>query len=94
MDRINVSEAITAGSVKPCLCGPEAMARLSRKGIKRVKEKAIEQVRVISDIAQDYLRCVQSVDDNVGRLMEWLKANGLDKNTIIIYTSDSGILPG
>jgi arylsulfatase A-like enzyme len=34
------------------------------------------------------------VDDNVGRLMEYLKANGLDKNTIIIYTSDQGFFLG
>src|SRR5688572_29626218 len=43
---------------------------------------------------KDYLRCVQSVDDNVGRLMDYLKANGLDKNTIIIYTSDQGFYMG
>jgi arylsulfatase A-like enzyme len=43
---------------------------------------------------KDYLRCVQSIDDNVGRLMEYLKANGLDKNTIIIYTSDQGFYLG
>ena len=43
---------------------------------------------------KDYLRCVQSVDDNVGRLMDYLKANGLDKNTIIIYTSDQGFFLG
>jgi arylsulfatase A-like enzyme len=43
---------------------------------------------------QEYLRCVQSVDDNVGRLMDYLKANGLDKNTIVIYTSDQGFYLG
>ncbi|MGZ3880729.1 MAG: sulfatase family protein [Flavisolibacter sp.] len=43
---------------------------------------------------QDYLRCVQSVDDNVGRLMDYLKANGLDQNTIVIYTSDQGFFLG
>ncbi|MCU7548837.1 sulfatase [Chitinophagaceae bacterium LB-8] len=43
---------------------------------------------------KDYLRCVQSVDDNVGRLMDYLKANGLDQNTIIIYTSDQGFYLG
>jgi arylsulfatase A-like enzyme len=43
---------------------------------------------------RDYLRCVQSVDDNVGRLMEYLKTNGLDKNTIVIYTSDQGFFLG
>jgi arylsulfatase A-like enzyme len=43
---------------------------------------------------KDYLRCVQSVDDNVGRLMDYLKASGLDKNTIVIYTSDQGFYLG
>lgn len=43
---------------------------------------------------QDYLACVQSVDDNVGRLMDWLDANGLGENTIFIYTSDQGFFLG
>ena len=43
---------------------------------------------------QDYLACVQSVDDNVGRLMDWLDANGLGQNTLIIYTSDQGFFLG
>ncbi|SMO76795.1 sulfatase family protein [Solitalea koreensis] len=43
---------------------------------------------------KEYLKCVQSVDDNVGRVMDYLKANGLDKNTIIIYTSDQGFYLG
>lgn len=43
---------------------------------------------------KDYLRCVQSVDDNVGRLMDYLKQHGLEENTIIIYTSDQGFYLG
>jgi arylsulfatase A-like enzyme len=43
---------------------------------------------------RDYMRCVQSVDDNVGRLAEYLKRNGLESNTIIIYTSDQGFYLG
>jgi arylsulfatase A-like enzyme len=43
---------------------------------------------------KDYLRCIQSIDDNVGRLMDYLKTNGLDKNTIVIYTSDQGFYMG
>lgn len=43
---------------------------------------------------KDYLRCVQSVDDNVGRLTDYLQANGLDRNTIIIYSSDQGFYLG
>jgi len=43
---------------------------------------------------QDYLACVQSVDDNVGRLLDWLDQNGLSKNTVVIYTSDQGFFLG
>jgi arylsulfatase A-like enzyme len=39
---------------------------------------------------QDYLACVQGVDDSVGQVMEYLKANDLEKNTIVIYTADNG----
>ena len=43
---------------------------------------------------QDYLACVQSVDDNVGRVLDWLDANGLRENTVVIYTSDQGFFLG
>ncbi len=43
---------------------------------------------------QDYLACVQSVDDNVGRLLDWLDQNGLAKNTVVIYSSDQGFFLG
>ncbi len=43
---------------------------------------------------KDYLRCIQSVDDNVGRITAWLKENKLDENTIVIYTSDQGFYLG
>ncbi len=43
---------------------------------------------------QDYLATIRSVDDNVGRLLSWLEANGQLDNTIIIYTSDQGFYLG
>lgn len=43
---------------------------------------------------KDYLRCIASVDDNVGRLMKYLKDNNLDENTIVVYTSDQGFYLG
>lgn len=43
---------------------------------------------------KDYLRCVQSVDDNVGRVLDYLDAEGLAENTIVIYTSDQGFFLG
>lgn len=38
----------------------------------------------------DYAAMVASMDENVGRLLYTLKENGLEKNTIIIFTSDNG----
>ena len=43
---------------------------------------------------RDYLRCIKSVDDAVGEVLDYLKANGLDENTIVIYTSDQGFYLG
>ena len=43
---------------------------------------------------EDYMGTIQSVDDNVGRLLDYLEANGLDENTIIVYTSDQGFYLG
>ncbi|MDX2040377.1 MAG: sulfatase [Acidobacteriota bacterium] len=43
---------------------------------------------------QDYLACVQSVDDNVGRFLDYLDKSGLAENTIVIYTSDQGFFLG
>jgi arylsulfatase A-like enzyme len=43
---------------------------------------------------QDYLACVQSVDDNVGRILDYLDQAGLAQNTIVIYTSDQGFFLG
>ena len=43
---------------------------------------------------QDYLGTIASVDDNVGRLLDYLEETGLDQNTMIIYTSDQGFYLG
>jgi arylsulfatase A-like enzyme len=43
---------------------------------------------------QDYLACVQSVDDNVGRMLDYLDQSDLSKNTVVIYTSDQGFFLG
>lgn len=43
---------------------------------------------------KDYLRCIASVDDNVGRLLDYIEENGLKENTIVVYTSDQGFFLG
>ena len=43
---------------------------------------------------QDYLGCISSVDDNVGRVLDYLEESGLAENTIVVYTSDQGFYLG
>jgi arylsulfatase A-like enzyme len=60
-------------------------AGLSAKELKRWKYQRY---------MRDYLACVAAVDDNVGRLLDYLDKNGLADNTIVIYTSDQGFFLG
>jgi arylsulfatase A-like enzyme len=43
---------------------------------------------------QDYLACIAAVDKSVGIILDFLKENGLDENTIVIYASDQGFYLG
>ncbi|MBT32349.1 MAG: sulfatase [Thalassobius sp.] len=43
---------------------------------------------------KDYLSCVSAVDKSVGKVLDYLKENGLEKNTIVVYTSDQGFYLG
>ena len=43
---------------------------------------------------RDYLQCIQSIDDNVGRLLDHLEETGQAENTLIVYTSDQGFFLG
>ena len=42
----------------------------------------------------DYLGCVKAVDENVGRVLDYLDKNGLTENTLVIYTADQGMFLG
>jgi len=43
---------------------------------------------------KEYLRTIKAIDENVGRVLDYLDANGLTENTIVIYTSDQGMMLG
>ena len=43
---------------------------------------------------RNYLRCVASIDENAGRLLDFLDENELTDDTIVIYTSDHGFFLG
>ncbi|MBI9016948.1 MAG: sulfatase-like hydrolase/transferase [Phycisphaerae bacterium] len=43
---------------------------------------------------KDYLRCIKAVDENVGRVLDYLDEAGLADNTLVIYSSDQGFYLG
>ena len=59
------------------------LAKLNLKGDALIRWKYQRYVK-------DYLRCIDSVDKNVGRVLDYLEESGLAENTIVIYTSDQG----
>ena len=60
------------------------------EGLNPQEEKQWKYQRYI----KDYLRCIASIDDNVGRLLDYLDEEGLTEDTIVIYTSDQGFFLG
>jgi len=43
---------------------------------------------------RDYMKTVKSLDDNVGRVLDYLKENNMLDNTLVVYTSDQGFYMG
>lgn len=43
---------------------------------------------------QDYLACIASIDESVGRLLDYLDQHQLAQNTVVMYTSDQGFYLG
>ena len=43
---------------------------------------------------RDYLKTLKSLDDNVGRVLDYLDKSGLSENTLVVYTSDQGFYMG
>lgn len=49
---------------------------------------------VYQTLLKRYLRCVKGIDDNIKRIVDYLKEEGIYDNTVIIYTSDQGYFLG
>lgn len=43
---------------------------------------------------RDYAKTIKSLDDNIGRLLDYLEKNNMMENTVIFYTSDQGFYMG
>ena len=56
----------------------------------RKYEEKYRQLKGRRPKATQYAGMVESLDENVGRILQWLDENGLRKDTIIVFTSDNG----
>lgn len=67
--------------------------RLREEGKLEDGSKALEKYKY-QRFVKDYLRCVAAIDDNVGRILDYLEVHGLVNNTVVIYCSDQGFYTG
>jgi arylsulfatase A-like enzyme len=85
---------LTASETAEWLRGVDLEMEVTVNGRKKkLAGEALKQWKYQKYI-KDYLRCVASVDDNVGRLLDFLDQSGLSSNTVVIYTSDQGFFLG
>lgn len=69
----------------------EAAYAEENEAFKKANLQGDERTRwMYQRFAKDYLRCVAAVDENVGRMLDYLDKSGLADNTIVVYTSDQG----
>ncbi len=58
------------------------------------KSPEADRSQVYQKLIRDFLRCGATIDDNIGRLLDFLDEEGLAENTIVIYVSDQGYFLG
>ncbi len=50
--------------------------------------------KIYQKLVKDFMRCGAAIDDNIGRILDYLDNNGLTENTIVVYTADQGYFLG
>ena len=66
-----------------------------RQLMKTLPEEKEERTRQIYQVTiKGYLRLIASLDENVGRLLDYVEGAGLRDNTIVVYASDNGFFMG
>jgi len=50
--------------------------------------------KIYQKLVKDFIRCGAAIDDNIGKLLDYLEDEGIADNTIVIYTADQGYFLG
>ena len=50
--------------------------------------------KIYQKLVKDFLRSGAAIDDNIGKLLDYLEESGVADNTVVIYTADQGYFLG
>jgi len=70
------------------------MPDFANRGVSPSLPREERKRRNLEELVKNYYRVLLSVDENVGRVLKQLEADGLTQNTIVMYTSDNGFFLG
>ncbi len=57
-------------------------------------EKEEKRKKIYQKFVKDFLRCGAAIDDNIGKLLNYIDKEGLTDDTVVIYTADQGYFLG
>jgi len=52
------------------------------------------RMKTYQKFIKDFMRCGAAIDDNIGKILDYLDKSGLAENTVVIYTADQGYFLG
>ena len=58
------------------------------------EDSILRRRQIYQKLVKDFMRCGAAIDDNIGKLLNYLEAEGIADNTVVIYTSDQGYFLG
>ncbi|WP_209400084.1 sulfatase [Pseudozobellia sp. WGM2] len=50
--------------------------------------------KIYQKLVKDFMRCGAAIDDNIGKLLDFLEEEGIADNTVVVYTADQGYFLG
>ena len=70
------------------------MTDFAQRGVPPTLPREERKRRNLQELVKNYYRVLLAVDENVGRVLDLLAERGLDRDTLLVYTSDNGFFLG
>ena len=86
----NLGKRYTSASTGPWWCDYPGLPFIVEEDMERVEARKM----IYQKFIKDFMRCGAAIDDNIGKLLDYLEENDLINNTVVMYTSDQGYFLG